>query len=600
MLQTTDNIGLPNRGRSSARLQQNVLAAISPCLLYPIHHLPVVPGENVIFNRGYSLQTLPLTSPVYGRLRMIVDHFFVPFSAFSPSLRNSLYALNPASVDITGSLDLEYSYNRPIPTFIASKLSKLTGSGTGLPVAVFSEDPSNWLVQPGSLATYLGQPAYSLIPGDYDVITTGTSTTRLHAPNGISKQAFLSYLYCVYHYYMNPQAGSIPFTCNAHAGEASSFPLTSFDLSSVDSISSWSVSQLTSTLSSAQSGGLTSLVGFPSWFRQSMFSRNGGFFLAPMYRTLYNRFVSTENYSTVLTAGTISVTSDRLFVSDIISAEAYRNYAARYAAQNVSISEWINSEYGVTPPKDQTSPSFLARDEFFVDFNAVVATSSEGLGDLGGRGTGSLGSARRLRVNVKTPGLILSVAHLSPVLRNPYSLDRINQLSTMSDLPCSDLDALPYRSQTAAESFCSVMPFRYSATGTPSSDSQIYYLPPFSSGATNVPVIPYNPTSEIAGYVPFWTHFFGRHDTAYGDILTTLSHWSLSMNLAPDLGRTSVGALTGASITSLDRLRLFYFYPDQVNRIFPDTDLNSQNFIFQAIFDAQVRYPFRGPNFPQI
>lgn len=527
-----------------------------------------------------------------------MDWFFFPWSACMPRLRDSLRVANPGSIALP-AIDF------PLPGFAWLKLNDVVSA---IPI---SSSPAkyafgftdrqvyrDYTTQPGSLAQYLGASAGS-IGNDtrtFNLPWFGGGTTKkpyeVTAHDGLDQMTFFAYNFCYYHFYANAQLGLCPFLSTKS-----------------DSMLQPEISYL--QLSTIQTALDRLIVGnAPGAFALSITStirgRNAGFFLAPLYGVPQNRFVSVSNYA----ARTVSVAieSNRLDLDALVTSFALRRYAAINALTAGSFLDWIANEYGITPQRSNLVPTFLGRDELYIDFSAVVATSSEGLGDLAGRGVGLTDRPKTRRLFTTEYGTLIGICSLVPTVRFTAAADFRHEQSTLAGLPSPSLEKMPYRSA----SLCELYNTGFIVNPFDDIDAQLIAYPAevLDSDTGNPPTmstyIDLDFKKNGYGYVPAYNSFFGDFDRAYGDISGSLSYWGFNHNMLPsafDINAIALKNLKYSDISEIAGLmaaRACYAHPDMVNPIFADTSLGSQNFILNANFDVEYSLPVKKQTLPSL
>lgn len=585
MLTTTASVNAPKKS-SNRQWDSSIVAAVPPCVLIPTYFRHLTSGTKANVQVSYALQTLPIQRPVYATLRCATDWYFFPWRVISPALRETLRMISPSNITLP-------HVNVSLPPYWSSarngKLKARNSLGaSGLDAGWYvysSESLANWCCQPGSLASYLGMPAGH--PGDSKIsVTSGATTINLTpSPSRFDTVAYAAYLFIGYHFYINAQCRTLPYM------HCSSTDMTTTEKTQI------LLSSLVTRLEKLSLGSTDDFSSFAPF--NVIMGRNAGFLLAPMARVPQNRVVSTDNVSSVRGAGSIKISNDTLYVADIITAVAARNFAARYSYEAGSVLDWLSNEYGVKPKASGNVPTFLGRDSFYVNFSAVVATSSEGLGDLGGRGTGGSNTKSRT-LFTEEPGTLMAITSITPQLRIPFASSRMCDLRSIASLPSVDMDNLPYRMETLSEYFNSMLSVKIQG-----SDEIIDVLS--GTHTINGGLTVYNQSdlnSYAVGYVPHFNHFDMEYDRAYGDIVSSLSNWTFSTPYAADVfhrNRAQTLPVNASPVSNAISVNdIFYHDPCTVNAVFDDTALKSQNFIFQMNVNINARVPYGYTVFPQI
>lgn len=589
MLTTSNSVSAPRR-RSTRNWDRTSVAAIPPCTLIPTYSRPVVSGTKIKLKAAYALQTLPLSSPIYATLRCTNDWFFFPLRAITPALRENLRMVPPQDIKFPRLTVSTLAYNAQI---LKNALSTSPASSQANTIFFYNSDPkklealiTNNTCAAGSLASYFGVPVGH--PGSMDFQHTD-KTWSSSAP--FDSLGYIAYLFVAYHFYLNAQCDNVPYLARpSYSSSTTDTPIIDYT----------SLAAFTARLQKLQNGDISD-IGTSQLFA-SVLGRNAGFFLAPMLRTTFNRQISLSNFNATKNAGKISTEVGYLLVSDLIEAVSARNFAARYNYEAGSVLDWISNVYGVRPKEVGTMPSLIGRDTFYINFSAVVATSSEGLGDLGGRGTGGTSTKSR-RISVTDPGVLLCVTSIVPDVVVPFASSRLAEIRSMADFPSVDTDNLPYRLQTLSEYYNSFTYLQFLKEATVPQSYNLLACGPFRDKNDGLTAPTFDNTA--IGYVPFYNSFDMDYNRAYGDLVGSISHWVFTAPYIADVSHPD----RAPKLSTLDRTFLeklipsytaFYYDPRMVNNSFVRTDLGAQNFIFQSRVQINATVPYGYTHFPTL
>lgn len=167
--------------RSNINLSFTSPTTLAPGNITPLAFVRVFKGDKLGFRPSSFVQAMPMNAPLVNGFKLCYEYFFVPDRLYNASLL----------LDESGVTDQPHDVQFP-------QLDLPTSYSTGSVGFSFTDsNPNSDIVQPGSLADYMGFPV-------------GFVPTYPEGKNKISAQKMLGYLDVIYHYYVNQQVPNIP------------------------------------------------------------------------------------------------------------------------------------------------------------------------------------------------------------------------------------------------------------------------------------------------------------------------------------------------------------------------------------------------------
>lgn len=290
-------------------------------------------------------------------------------------------------------------------------------------------------------------------------------------------------------------------------------------------------------------------------------------------------FIGSGLYQKVIAESIVSVSNGQLNMQDLLVGQRIHNYFQKIAATGGRFHEWIRAEYGVNIMRYLDIPVFLRTWTTEVAFSAIYSTNafmeddSTGLGQMAGRGTGSLtydkDSRRRnmLAFTPDEPGDLVILASIEPIVSYKGGIDWYLSVNQFDDLYTPSMDRI------------GMQPVHLAQIDVQNSTT-LQTVKAYIDGNGDS-IAPINPYQKVIGYQPAWTEYKSEVNRVYGDMADNLSYWSLirdpqtSLPLFDNIGQTP-------STTS-------YIIPSMYNTPFQDTTEEGNPFIVQIAFDHIVK-----------
>lgn len=293
-------------------------------------------------------------------------------------------------------------------------------------------------------------------------------------------------------------------------------------------------------------------------------------------------FIGSAQYQNVIARSVVNVVGNQLNLNDLLVGERLYNYYQKQAAVGGRFDEFMYAEYGVDIRKYLDIPTFIRSWSFELGFNAVVSTNAPdptqttGLGQLGGRGVGSLSydpsnkksrNANMMAFSSDEPGELMFLLTIDPKPSYSTGIDWSLLNQRFDDFYTPSLDRLGmqpvFRSQV-------------NTAITPSNQLALYN----DYQSASMP----SPFEDVIGYQPAWTEYKSETNRVMGDLADRLAYWSLLRDTSVELPIISEGGqLDGYwGYTS-------YIIPSMYNTPFQDTTEEGYPFICQFCFDHVVK-----------
>lgn len=370
---------------SNFDLSRRVCFTAAPGPLYPILTEELLPGDRVkIRIPNLDVKTYPLQSPYYGTFKQQIAFFFVP---------TRLYV---QAMDINRLGSVAQPQNVVFPTF--TEQNSTASSGVGL--SSFG-NTSSLFIKKSSILDFLGFGAgrFASLNGNTDGVNNFNSYNAV---------PLIGYYDIFRNYYSNVQETNA-YIVAPNVGSASSIspiPLSDFD-TFVDQFVKGETSFLTawSNLStSIRSPHLLSYIG-----------NLGGLMFRTHNPDMLNAWLSQGTYDTMVTSTSISTTGDSFSINQFRMASHGMSYYERGLIGGSRYDDFVYAQYGVRTDNKLCIPELLGVVSSDIGFDEVVSTaaSGTGLGDLGGRGQGSL-TSRVFRFTSTEHGYLMAIYSLVP------------------------------------------------------------------------------------------------------------------------------------------------------------------------------------------
>lgn len=289
-------------------------------------------------------------------------------------------------------------------------------------------------------------------------------------------------------------------------------------------------------------------------------------------------FIGSAQYQKVIAESIVKVADGSLNLNDLLVGQRLYNYFQKLAATGARFDEYVRAEYGVDIRKYLDIPTFIKSWSFELTFedvvsqNAFSADSSEGVGQLAGRGLGYLDKADAMDFSSDEPAELLLLMTIEPRVDYSKGLDHQLLVEQFDDLYTPSLDRMGmqpnFMSQVNSVSL-------YDKWVKEVSDS--FVRKDTFTGE--------DPFTQVIGYTPAWQEYKTRVNRAMGSFANTLSYWTLLRDPSETIPVYSgVIDLWEPEYTS-------YIIPRLYNAAFPDVTEEGNPFFVQIGLDAIAKLP---------
>lgn len=557
--------------RSNINLSFTSPTTLAPGNIAPLAFVRVFKGDKLGFRPSSFVQAMPMNAPLVNGFKLCYEYFFVPDRLYNASLL----------LDESGVTDQPHDVQFP-------QISLPTSYNNGQVGFSFSElKPNSDIVQPGSLADYMGFPV-------------GFVPTYASGKNKISFQKALAYLDVIYHYYINQQIPKVPTALWAPRSRDIEGEFN-YDYDH-DYIYSLLMAVKTSRDPSqaiinhvsdhqAQYKGYT--LGTWSWLcsRASIFQRC----LPPYY---LESWLATSGYEDSEIKVDLDADGKSISFRNISSMSHVQRWMDLALGGGSRYSDFENSQFDVGSVKHTTSPIFLGADRHHLGSNTIYQTTGAGdatspLGAFAGQMSGGT-QFRKRSFSFGETGYFLVMASLVPEVIYQRNLDPFLKELTLGDVYAPALDNIAMEPLMVEE--LDAQGSFVSGGFEDAGESYIANLTPFSSRE-----------NTAVGFVPAWSKLMQVVSRVHGRLATDLNYWILRRTYGekPDMSefRSKIEELLIAGTISAEGAEACLAFADSLiedpnyspyvisnayNNVFADMSNQAQNFIVSFSASATV------------
>mgnify|MGYP002905132573 FL=1 len=554
--------------RSNINLSFTSPTTLAPGNLTPLAFVRVFKGDKLNFRPSSFVQAMPMNAPLVNGFKLCYEYFFVPDRLYNAALL----------LDESGVTDQPHDVQFP-------QLDLPVDYSSGSIGFSFSEShPNPDIVQPGSLADYMGFPV-------------GFVPTYPEGKNKISAQKMLGYLDVIYHYYINQQVPNIPTALWVpRSGSKEEF---NYEYS-VASIYSLLMAVKTSrdpsnalwqyvNSNTAQFKKYT--IGSWSWLcsRASIFQRC----LPPYY---LESWLATSGYEDSDIKVDLDTDGKSISFRNISSMSHVQRWMDLALGGGSRYSDYENSQFDVGSVKHTTTPIFLGADRHHLGSNTIYQTTGAGdstspLGAFAGQMSGGTQFKKR-SFSFGETGYFIVIASFVPEVIYQRNLDPFLKELTLGDVYAPALDNIAMEPLMVEE--LDAQGSFLSGGFEDSGQSYVVNLTPFSSRQ-----------NTAVGFVPAWSKLMQVVSRVHGRLATDLNYWILRRTYGekPDMSefRKKIEELLVAGTISAEGAEACLAFADSLiedpnyspyvisnayNNVFADMSNQAQNFIVS--FSASV------------
>lgn len=306
-----------------------------------------------------------------------------------------------------------------------------------------------------------------------------------------------------------------------------------------------------------------------------------------------NVWLNQDTYGQMLQSSSMNVENGQLTVQQIRTASKLLQYDERGLVAGGRYSDWVYAEFGVKPLKDLCVPLFIGRSKSRIVFDDLYATNApEGgapaagqqttLGQLGGKGFGSIESSRPIRFSSDEHGYIIGLLSIVPEVSYSSGYKDLYDKTELGDLYAPVLARIGFQPRMLTNAISGR--FNYYAPA-PTNDYSVAVMQ--NDYTYGKPLVGNFSSKGLAlGYQPAWTEYMTALDRANGSFVRggELDYWVLTR----DYSLSAPGIATFFDLTT--PLTTTYVLPWQYQYPFADQGVfSTNNFYVQMSFDAMVR-----------
>lgn len=565
------------RPRSNRDLSYTNSTTLAPMVITPVYGEEVIPADRFKISTSFALDSMPMTNPFRGQMKVRLDFFFVPLRIYAPQLRSNNVTYTYEESATSSGADFK------LPTVTIPRSSDENNPGI-LEASALGRYIHNNAVHPGSLLDHLRYPF-------------GYVNTAVNMKNGKSFYALplLGYWDIVRNYYVNPQEEFL-YVIGASSGS-----------DSVDGHQSlvnwWHLSDLNSLfinqtdftkVANKLVGWNDSMNALDSFgpFVNSHTVSQGGMALRTYLPDYFSNYIGLESYQNILSnQSLITVVDGNVSVQQVTMSTRLTRMAEDYLAGGGRISEYIRSTFCVRPDSSLDIPQLIGSITTTFDFKTisntagtsstvdeVVANQRMFLGGAAARG-GSYVKDRTLYFESGGEyGYILGLASICPIPDYAGGTPKVLERRYFSDIYDPHMDRVGYE------------PIRQSQ----------YYDGAYVDPAESLGLVNYDnfkPEDVSLAYQPAFMEYLTRYNEVHGEYLSTLSQWSLFRDFARSRNNSTVGnignpwknMISGVLPPTNGITPTTYGLPSQQYYPFVDTSRLAPNIVGTFYFDVSCK-----------
>lgn len=541
--------------------------------LHPVYQEEVIPADRFELSTSFALDSMPMTNPFRGQMKVRLDYFFVPLRVYCPELRSNNVTYSYGDSQGAGA-------DFKLPTVVIPRYDIMPIPDESSAISVGEYIARN-AVHPGTLLENLRYPV-------------GYTNTSEISKEGKSFNAvpLLGYWDIVRNYYVNPQEENLYIVSGSAGGTQE--PYARF--MSLSELNSKFINQEDFTSVANYFVGWDSRMNGQDEFNPFYCSAQvncGGLALRTYLPDYYSNFIGQKAYQQVLAnQSLITVEDGNVSVQQVTMATRLTRMAEDYLAGGGRISEYIRSTFCVRPDASLDIPQLIGSITTTFDFRNVSNTAGSASADpsivnqrmqLGGqvaRGGAYIKNKKLYFESGAEYGVILGIASVCPIPDYAGGTPKFLERRYFSDIYDPHMDRVGYE------------PLRL---------SQMYDGPYRDSNTINaINVLPqdvWKAEDQSVFYQPAFMEYLCHPNEVHGEFVSTLGSWTLLRNFSTSAGLNSASnignfwkQLTDGNIPS-DKgisgttygLPSFQYYP------FVDASRLAPNITGTFFFDVNVK-----------
>lgn len=556
--------------RSNINLSFTSPTTLAPGNLTPLAFVRVFKGDKLNFQPSSFVQAMPMNAPLVNGFKLCYEYFFVPDRLYNASLLLDESGVTDQPHDVQFpqlDLPIDYSYG-------------------SIGFSFTEPNPNPDIVQPGSLADYMGFPV-------------GFVPTYPEGKNKISAQKMLGYLDVIYHYYINQQVPNIPTALWVpRSGSKEEFNYE-YSVASIYSLlmavktSRDPSSALWQYVNSNTAQFKNYTIGSWSWLcsRASIFQRC----LPPYY---LESWLATSGYEDSEIKVDLDTDGKSISFRNISSMSHVQRWMDLALGGGSRYSDYENSQFDVGSVKHTTTPIFLGADRHHLGSNTIYQTTGAGdetspLGAFAGQMSGGTQFKKR-SFSFGETGYFMVMASIVPEVIYQRNLDPFLKELTLGDVYVPALDNIAMEPLMVEE--LDAQGSFLSGGIEDAGESYVVGLTTFSSRQ-----------NTAVGFVPAWSKVMQVVSRVHGRLATDLNYWILRRTYGekPDMSefRKMIEESIVAGTISAEGAEACLAFADSLiedpnyspyvisnayNNVFADMSNQAQNFIISFSASATV------------
>lgn len=305
-------------------------------------------------------------------------------------------------------------------------------------------------------------------------------------------------------------------------------------------------------------------------------------------------WLNQATYSQMLTTSAINVNNDQVTVQQIRTASKLLQYDERGLVAGGRYDDWVYSQFGRHNRGSLCIPEYLGRYTSRFVAQDVVSTNasldgaaspgdSTTLGQLGGKGYGSIESRAPITLHSSEHGYIIGIFSLTPEASYSSGYQDLYDKTTFGDIYAPILDRIGFQPrQIKNAAMRHLITFVGTIQGSSAYTNSVSTgNPGLASAGSTTPK--YVTSNSSLGYQPAWAEYTTALDRAYGAFsrFGELNYWVLTRAFA-----FNDASITGKAYGSSNYSS--YVFASEFEYPFADQRATSGNFYVQLSFDAMV------------
>ena len=376
---------------------------------------------------------------------------------------------------------------------------------------------------------------------------------------------------------VNDMGGKLDFTGAGKFG-IQSFPLENIDTMRIDILKNTGLGKTVTVDSQTYLpyGAISKVFDKETVISDKTYKLGQSYNALPMYGLAIKTYQSDINnnwlnagdvLNYVTKASEVQVVDNKFDIDALIMAKKVYNLLNRIVVSGSTWTDWQEAVYSENAVTRAEQPIYVGGMSADIMFEEVVATNSESLGQLAGKGNITNVQGGHVVVNCNEPMLIMGIASITP--RIAYSQNNwwFNSLGNLDELHKPAFDGISFQDKLLSDFI------------------------PYVDFTDNTGVL----HQKAIGKQPAWLHYMTAVDEIYGSfaIDTELNYMTLDRRYVPEFTKAYDDATIQDATTYIDPSR--YLYAFQGQRL-----EDAQVFWLQVGVDCYSRRKMSAKQMPQL